>query len=173
MIIPDRPFVSDIMLNSAAKFDIPLVYTSTAREMGIDRTANVIDEAEAIKLLNAQEYPKVYTNSENSIGWVAKNLKDTKLPELIDNFKNKVRFRELLKPMFPHFYFLEIPFEELNNTDPATLKYPFIIKPATGFFSMGVHRVEDPSQWNNTVAKIEAELKEVAGLYPDEVMRRG
>jgi len=50
------------------------------------------------------------------------------------------------------------------------MKYPFIIKPAIGFFSIAVHKVDEPTEWNQVLDKIEYEIKKMQGLYPKEVI---
>jgi biotin carboxylase len=50
------------------------------------------------------------------------------------------------------------------------LPMPFVIKPAVGFFSMGVHKVSSPEQWGGTVDLVLEETRRMKGLYPREVI---
>ncbi|MEA1973476.1 MAG: ATP-grasp domain-containing protein, partial [Candidatus Cloacimonadota bacterium] len=51
-----------------------------------------------------------------------------------------------------------------------SVKFPIIIKPAIGFFSMGVHKIENKSEWNSIIKKIKVEMEEIKNIYPKEVM---
>jgi hypothetical protein len=50
--------------------------------------------------------------------------------------KDKAKFRELLSPMHPNFYYKEVTEEELEKIDFKSLKSPFILKPCVGFLSL-------------------------------------
>jgi hypothetical protein len=47
---------------------------------------------------------------------------------------------------------------------------PFIIKPALGFFSMGVYKVSNSDEWPDVRQAIHAEMEAVQSLYPPEVL---
>ncbi len=47
---------------------------------------------------------------------------------------------------------------------------PCIIKPAAGFFSMGVHTIASAAQWKETAGLIRQEMRLAEGLYPKEVL---
>jgi len=66
-----------------------------------------------------------------------------------------------------------VAYDDLPALDVTELPLPFIIKPAVGFFSMGVYRVDEAEQWPATAAQIQAEMTRIAGLYPLEVMDGG
>ena len=104
---------------------------------------NILDEEKAIQQAKSSENIMIYTTSENSIGWIAKHLSFTKLPQKIELFKDKVKFRTLIKKMYPDFYFREIQLCELDDLPLENIPMPFIIKPAVGFFSMGVYKVTE------------------------------
>ncbi|MCA1742854.1 MAG: ATP-grasp domain-containing protein [Desulfovibrionales bacterium] len=72
--------------------------------------------------------------------------------------------------IFPDFYFRGISAADLEDLHVEELPMPFIIKPAVGFFSMGVYRVDTPREWLKTVKEIRTEIKKVQGIYPREVL---
>jgi len=96
----------------------------------------------------------IYCTSENSIDWIMENLNFLDLPEKIKVFKDKVRFRELLKEIYPDFFYKEIKFEELDRVNIVELKMPFILKPSIGFFSMGVYKLNNTEEWNKALDEL-------------------
>ena len=141
MIFVDKPFVSDFFRETAVKHKYPIVLTNYAKALGFGNTGNIINEADAIERITGSDNIRLYTTSENAIGWIVNHLSSTGLPAKIDLFKNKVKFRTLTKPLFPDFYFQEVALEDIALLSEECLPYPFVIKPATGFFSMGVFNV--------------------------------
>ena len=85
---------------------------------------------------------RLYSNSENAIGWIAEHLARSDLPRKIGLFKDKIAFRELVADLYPDYRFVGLPLSGLRAFDPSSLRAPFIVKPAVGFFSLGVHVVE-------------------------------
>ena len=159
MILVDKPYVSDFLKETARANRIPIVKTAEARVLGITEGPHIISEKEAIEQLKADGAPRLYTTTENAIGWIARHLALTGLPEKIGLFKNKVRFRELLSPLTPDFYFKEVAGEDLDGLNLDGMPLPFIIKPAVGFFSMGVHpgsgiRSGNPSRRRSETSEI-------------------
>ncbi|SIS71078.1 ATP-grasp domain-containing protein [Belliella pelovolcani] len=170
MILLDYPFVSDFLLETIEQFQYPVVATQQAKDWCKNRNINFISEKEAEKRIQQDPKIAIYTNSENSISWVQQHAQGTRFPELIDTFKNKFRFRKLVSDIFPDYYFRSIPFSELKNINPNDLQYPLIVKPAVGFFSIAVHKVDRPEDWNGTVDQIIASIASTQSLYPKEVI---
>ncbi len=170
MILVDKPYLSDFLKETSQKYNLPIVDTSAARDLGLSKDDNLISEADVIRRLRENPDARIYTISENAIGWIAENLSFTDLPEKIEVFKNKAKFRELMRTMLPDFYFQEIPFSELDALDIASLPLPFIIKPNVGFFSLGVHKVSSVEEWHAVKRAIKIEIAERDTTYPDEVL---
>jgi len=170
MIIIDKPYASDFLINTIKENNFQIISTANAREMISDKSLNWISEKEAIQKLNEDPHTKIYTNSENSIAWIEQNLDFSQLPSQIHVFKNKIKFRELLKTSFPNYFFKGIKYEEIRNLDIEDFKYPFIIKPAVGFFSIAVHKVDNANEWNKVLDKIDSEINRLSGMYPEEVI---
>jgi hypothetical protein len=170
MILIDKPFVSDFLIKTIKENNFQIVETKVAKEMISDKSLHWISETEAIK--NFKENPnfRIYSNSENTISWIEKNLGFTELPSKIQVFKNKITFRELIKEAFPNYFFKGIKFELLKTLAPQNLKFPLIIKPAVGFFSLAVHKVDNWKEWETTLPIIESEIKDFKGMYPKEVV---
>jgi len=170
MIIIDKPFVSDFLIETIKKNNSQIISTNTARELIHDDTLNWISEIDAKELFKRNPSTLLYTNSENSISWIENNLSSSNLPNQIQVFKNKIKFRKLLKESFPNYYFKGIKYQELRNLDINEIKFPCIIKPAVGFFSLSVHKVNKLANWENILSIIDDEISNTIGMYPKEVI---
>ena len=170
MIIVDKPFVSDFLKKTIEENSFPVVRTDIAVNLGFSKGSNIITEENAIENAMSSENMMIYTNSENSIGWIAKHLSSTELPDKIDLFKNKIKFRTLIKTMYPNFYFKEVLLTDLDNLSVENIPMPFIIKPTVGFFSMGVYKVTSKNEWLKVKSNLKSELFNAKNLYPQEVL---
>ena len=159
MILIDQPFVSDFLVQTIKKNHFPIVATEIAKSMIHDDSLNWISEKEAIQHYKSNENTHIYSNSENAIGWVEKHLNNTELPKKIQLFKNKITFRELIKDVFPEYFFKGIPFGSLKEYPISKLQFPLIIKPAIGFFSLAVHKIDTIEEWIAVINTIEAEVE--------------
>ena len=170
MFFVDQPYVSEFFKKTVKENGIPVVGTEMAKKLCLHNGTKIISEDDAIGIARKTKNPIIYMTSENSINWVTKNLAFSDLPERIRFFKNKLKFRELTKPIFPHFIFKEVRVEDLKKIQFNKLPLPFIIKPAVGFFSMGVYKVSNLEEWQNTINSIMAEIDSIKDLYPWEVL---
>ena len=170
MILIDKPYVSDFLIKTIKENNFEIVATKEAKELVSDDSLNWISEIDAKKSIENNPNQPVYSNSENSISWIEQNLNKTILLNQINVFKNKVRFRELLKDTYPNYFFEGVKFEELDKVVVTNLKFPFIIKPAVGFFSLGVHKVDEPSEWEEVLVKIKKDIDHIQGFYPTNVL---
>ncbi|HEY9221934.1 MAG TPA: ATP-grasp domain-containing protein [Lutibacter sp.] len=170
MILIDQPYISSFLLKTIKENHLEIVSTEAARKMISDDSLHWISEKEAVEFIKNNPDCPLYTNSENTISWIEKNLASTKLPGQIQVFKNKIKFRELLKDIFPNYFFIGIKFEELAHLSMENIKFPFIIKPAVGFFSLGVHKVDNPEEWPFVLNKITNDIAEIRSFYPNEVV---
>ncbi len=170
MILIDKPYVSDFLIKTIKDNKFQIVATAVAKELIPDKDLNWISEKEAINTCKNNPNLPVYTNSENTINWIEKNLSFTKLPDYIQVFKNKIKFRELVQDLFSNYFFKGIKYSDLDKLKLEEVVFPFIIKPAIGFFSLGVHKVDNPSEWATVLAKIKNEITAIKGFYPIEVL---
>ena len=171
MIILEKPYVSEFMLETIVQNDFPVLENKSVEEAEIEEGAlRLVSEESARNYYMAQEYPLIYSNSENSISWILENLSQTNLADYIRLFKDKFVFRVQTKELFPDLYFESRTYDELKNVSPEKLKYPLVIKPAVGFLSFGVHTVKDAKEWKDVVAKLEKEVKYATEMYPDTVI---
>ncbi len=170
MLLLDHPYVSDILRRTVIDHRLPVVLTPAALEMGFADAPGAVTEQDAIALLHDDPHTRVLSNSENAIGWVAANLGFTGLPAAVERCKNKLTFRRMLRDRYPDFRFREVRPDELDALDPEAVGHPFVIKPAVGFFSLGVHVVNRPEQWSAVRRALADQLEATSTLYPREVL---
>ena len=173
MIILDKPYVSEFLKNTIQKNQIPLIETNNLNQFILGDGINYISEHHAIEHFRKKPESRLYTNSENAINWISKNLDFTHLPKKINLFKDKFLFRQLVSNLYPEVYFKEITVADFDYFDVDIVPKPFIIKPTVGFFSMAVYRVNSNSEWPEIKSKILNELQAVKNIYPKEVMDTG
>jgi hypothetical protein len=173
MIILDKPYISDFLLRTLEKNKTQVILNLGVAELTKGWDLNVISEDAAIQLFTGLSTPLLYTNSENSISWIENNLHQTNLPDKLKLFKNKVLFRDLLSDLYPGYFYKSVSLDNLENLDITGFPLPFILKPAVGFFSLGVYKVENFTEWKKTVNDIKAEIGLIKNLYPPEVLNTG
>src|SRR5665647_275959 len=139
MIILDKPYISNEMKDYMNYSQNAVLNNEMALNENQGQHFNVVEKNEFIKLYQNGE--RLYTVSENSIDWIYQNIPDEKLINCINIMKDKVKFRGLLKEMYPDFFYKEIAASDLKNLDFSELSLPLIIKPSVGFFSVGVYTV--------------------------------
>lgn len=168
MFIFDEPYVSDVLLETVARRGFPVLDNPFARSLkGLD-SSRLFPEERFVERFRTK--PLIYTNSENAIAWINGNLMFSDIIERIDMFKNKGKFRDLLSGMYPDFYYREVRFEDIEKLKVKDLIFPFIIKPAVGFFSLGVYYVEDEKSWKQIREKLIKDVVKVSEYYPDDVL---
>lgn len=171
MFILEEPYVSDLLVATVAKLGLPVLDTPMARRrLAGTAGADLILSSDDFEAAASRPGARIYSNSENAIGWIAEHLSATDLPRQIELFKDKVAFRELIADLYPDYRFFGIATGELRDFDPTRLRAPFVVKPAVGFFSMGVHVVETAAEWPAVVARIEREVEQFAAVYPEQVL---
>ncbi len=171
MIILEKPYVSEFLLDTIVQNDWAVLDNDSVRDAEIEDGAfDVISSQVAKNYYLTQEYPLIYSNSENSISWVLDNLPDSNLAKYIKIFKDKYEFRELLKELYPNFYYETVKFEDLKNKSSDGVKFPVVLKPTVGFLSFGVHTIRDDKEWRESIAQLDSEMKSVKNLYPQNVV---
>ena len=171
MFILEKPYVSKFLKDSAIRLGAPVLDNFAAREaLAGTNGARLVSPEEFRRLVLESDAPRIYSNSENASEWISENLSHTKLPRNMALFKDKAAFRDLLRDLYPEYRYLAVDAEGLDALDPDTLPYPFIIKPAVGFFSLGVHRVDTPADWSRVKAEIASEISRISDIYPEQVL---
>jgi hypothetical protein len=165
MLILDRPYVSRLLEETAVRHLIP-VLPAAGVPLALGEQMERMGEADFFARWRRAERPLILTNSENALAVIERNLPDSWLWRAAVLLKDKGEFRRRTQPLYPHFRFRRLRLEELSRVDAAELSFPAVLKPAVGFFSMGVHRVADAGAWSRLVQELPAELAKLRGLYP-------
>ena len=173
MILLNKPYISEFLLETLERNRIPVINTKIVAELASDRNLQLVSEAEAVANYNGNDASILYTNSENSISWIENNLQHCSLPATIKLFKNKILFRDLIKDMYPGYFYKGVNIDLIDKLDVSGHTFPFIIKPAVGFFSLGVYKVEHVEEWPEIVKTIKKEIELISDLYPPEVLHTG
>ncbi|MHC1757246.1 MAG: ATP-grasp domain-containing protein [Methanosarcina sp.] len=173
MIILEEPYVSQLLKDTVTEIKLPVLKNATSERLGFSKDVKLLEDAEFIELLKSQKTCKIYSNSEISLVWIAKNLGFTGILEKIGLFKDKFRFRQLIEHIYPDFSYLEVEFENLEELDIEAVRKPFIIKPAIGFFSAGVYKVSNGEEWENVLPALKQEMETIMGMFPAQVLSSG
>ena len=112
---------------------------------------------------------RLYTCSENSLAWVTEHCSPA-LAEAIAKLKNKALTRELLRPLDPDYYYRRLNLAEMQALPFEALRTPCVLKPAVGFFSLGVYRIGNAEDWHAAKSSIAAEAERWAAQYPQSVV---
>lgn len=88
----------------------------------------------------------------------------------IDLCKDKAAFRRALAPLYPEYTFQEATLSELRELDGESLAYPVVLKPTTGFFSLGIYPLFCPADFTAALKRIEKESDVWAHRYNDTVV---
>ena len=168
MFLIDEPFISDFLIDTIRDNHFKIIATKVARELIKDDSLEWIEEDKAISIIKNNPQIPIYTNSENALSWIAQNLGGSELSNKIKILKDKAQFRELVKELFPDFYFKKVRIEEISQLSGKDITFPFVIKPSVGFFSIGVHIVKNEEDW--TRAKNELHPENLKSIYPEDVL---
>lgn len=169
MFLLDHPYVSDFLRDTARSSGAPVLDTEMARRLFGGERSLLLDSA-AFAEQARRPGARLYSNSENALDWVLSQLADTDLPRRIRLFKDKVQFRRLTEPLFPDYVYREVQLDALDAIDPRELPKPFVIKPAVGFFSLGVHVVESDAAWPAVKDKLRRQVERSRDIYPGQVL---
>jgi len=168
MILIDKPFASEFLIRTIKENNYKIVSTEAARALIEDEELAWVSEKEASRFIRENPEAPLYTNSENALSWLVKNLGDSDFAKHAQLFKDKVRFRELTQTLYPGFFFRTIKLEEIQSLSRKELPYPFVIKPSVGFFSIGVHVVRNEADWKLT--RKELNYENLKSIYPGNVL---
>ena len=128
----------------------------------------VLTEEELIKSdITFTDQDKIYCPDETTVP----HLQPRMIPQRwhkLETVKNKFRCREILRPLYPDFYFREVSINELENiTLPQGKK--FIIKPQKGFFGVGIREIDANSDLKKLAEEIRQEIAANIQTFSPEV----
>ena len=168
LILLDEPYVSETLQKAIAELGVPVFATGTA-PLNQAVQALTVSQEKAKRLIGTSG-TLAYMNSENSLDFLRGALVDGERAEAVAGLKDKHRFRELIRSVFPEMQFRETALDGLESIDPAELRFPLVVKPSVGFFSAGVKIVHDAAEWTDAVAGLIEEMANVGDHYPTSVL---
>lgn len=166
MVILERPFASDMMVETLVKSGIPVL----KNEMSEQRVSggNLLSDSEF-----CEEYKKkgkIYTVSENALGWIYDHIQDKRFLDGISIVKDKSAFRKICRDIYPDFFFKEVNINEMAELDTDSVVFPCVIKPAVGFLSKGVYVVHNPEEYRKAVASLQRDFSKSGADFPEFVV---
>lgn len=176
MIVLDYPYVSRFMADSVSRLGLPVLDTENAREL----TGRVLSGGAALNFIDEIEFSarlgvgtRLLTNSENGLEHILRCQCNEDLVRQVDICKDKALFRETVAPLHPDYRFARVAIGDLAGLDVSGFDCPFIVKPARGFFSLGVHQVRSHDAWPGVVRTILEERDALNAEYPEAVVDAG
>ena len=168
MVILERPFVSDLMVDTLKNNNIPVLRNEMAEERVAD--GNVLSDEEF-----SAEYGKrgkIYTVSENALGWIYEHIDDKRFLDSISFVKDKYAFRRICRDIYPDFFFKEVNINEMAEMDTDNITFPCVIKPSVGFLSKGVFVVHNPEEYRKAVESLQKDFATAGAGFPEFVVGR-
>ncbi|NNK83781.1 MAG: ATP-grasp domain-containing protein [Flavobacteriaceae bacterium] len=168
MYLLDKPFASDFLINTIKDNNYQVVATKEAYDLVADKSLNWISEEDAITKLKQNHSLPIYSNSENALSWIHNHFGESKLSKQINAFKDKAKFRKLLKSEFLDFKFQKVKLKSIQDISIEDLSFPFVIKPSVGFLSLGVYIVKNENDW----IKVKKEItpQNLKHIFPKNVI---
>lgn len=171
MFLLDDPYVSEFLKQSVRELGLPVLATDAARRLAGDDELDFIDAIDFAARMGKGE--RLYANSENGLEHIFKCGCSPELARQIDICKDKALFRETIASLHQDYPFQRVSIDDLAELNVSGFDCPFIVKPARGFFSLGVHVVKSHSQWPEIVRAIHEEREALNAEYPEEVVNSG
>ena len=168
MIIFENPYVSDELATHIAATQTPVLANKFSHNMAQRFNLNLLSDTDFISGINKGN--RLLTVSENALEWIYQNVSNTSMLDGIRLMKDKHALRNALKPLYPDYFFLQVPAAELAQLDISTLSMPFILKPSVGFYSMGVYTIATEQDWKHALSEIKLNMEKWTATYPSSVL---
>lgn len=166
MFLIDAPYVSDFLKQSLVDIQAPVIKTAYSEKSLQGYEINFISEEQAIRNYTKNPELQFHTNSENALNWITHHFPSSDLADSIASVKDKIQFREVLKNIHPNYFYQGCKYADLTDIEAGKLPYPIILKPAVGFFSLGVQRLDNEKQWNHNLTELAGVNASYEGIYP-------
>ncbi|MCQ2287385.1 MAG: ATP-grasp domain-containing protein [Bacteroidales bacterium] len=169
MLILEKPYVSETLVRTAIEKQLPVLRNTMSEKLVAEgKKLNLYNDNEFID--EYQKRHRIYTMSENALGWIVEKLPDEEMLKKIELLKNKATFRRICQDMYPDFFFCEEDIDRLDSINADQLQFPLVLKPSIGFLSAGVYVVRDVAEWNNAIADIKVNFRKVGEQFPEFVV---
>ena len=147
MLVLDDTYISPEVFEFAQTTQEPVFDNESARRYVREgMNLNIVNKAEAL-------HGRIIAFSEAYLDEV-KYYCDSETQRAIALCKDKAQTRRALSSLFPRYVFKEVSLNELSNIDPSTLALPVVLKPSTGFFSLGIYPIFTAEDWSSALKDI-------------------
>ena len=170
MIIASGPYISPHFADTASRNRWPVLDAGGGAEFGLATTTDLVGAAGQARAARLIERERVLTTGEHALGYIDEHFPGCVAARTAARFKDKAAFRRSLEPLFPNLWHRECPASELHDLAPAEHRYPFVIKPSVGFFSIGVHIVRTPGEWPGVRDTLLTEVAAAGEAFPRHVL---
>ena len=171
MYIIEKPFVSEYLMDTIINKDWPVLDNETIETCGLEEDVlNLWSSEKATEYYLKQEFPLILSNSENAVAWVVENLPKSNLTTYIKAFKDKVAFRDMLKEMYPDFYYTSLEYLDINYVEKEQYQFPLVLKPSVGFLKFGVRIFKEPEEWEKRIKTLHKEIATNKSKYNENVV---
>lgn len=141
MLVLDDTYISPEVLEFAQASQEPIFDNASAQRYASQGVKlNIVDKSEAAN-------GRIVAFSEAYLDEV-KRYCNEETARAIALCKDKAESRRILAPMFPNYVFEEYSVAELFQVDPSTFTLPVVLKPSTGFFSLGIYPIFTVEDWH-------------------------
>ena len=165
MFILEEPYVSDFLIETIKKNNYTVLDNNIAEQY--------FPSEKLIKIKDIQNLPDdeiIYSNSENSVDWIVTNMPESDTARMINLSKDKIKFRQMLKTVYPDFYFKGVNFDDLYSIREEELNFPLVLKPCIGFLSFGVYQISNYKEWQSIVNNIKNDIDKYKSIFPNCVV---
>ena len=171
MFILEDPYVSDLLAATVAELGLPVLDTPMARRrlVGSHVAPARPPTPTSPPRLHGPARGSTPTPRTPSAGSPSTSRPPTCRAASASS-RTRSRSASSSPTSIPDYRFFGLTLPSCATFDPTRVRAPFIVKPAVGFFSMGVHVVDSADAWPAAVAGIEREVEQFAAVYPDQVL---
>ncbi len=165
LLIGDN-YISKVLIGTAKKLSIPIFCDKKFREAA-GRSAH--DVSALARYASVSRQLAFYVNSEECLEWITENFYGKRIKYAIGLLKDKAEFRRIASSLYPDFYFRRLSSEQLETFDFPEGKV-LILKPAKGFFGIGVRKINNKIEWKAGVKEVMAEVKKNSKYFPKSIL---
>lgn len=115
----------------------------------LPKTISTLKDAKAVSLIQDKDVA-VIMNWEASLSFILQNLPQKRLNQ-VNTFKNKATFRQLVRELYPDFFYMELTREALLNFQFPREIETVVLKPSIGTASIGICIVRGQQEWAKAV----------------------
>lgn len=163
MLVLDDTYISPEVFEFAEATQEPIFDNEPARRCVAEgKKLNIVDNSKAAE-------GRIIAFSEAYLDEV-KRYCDKQTARAISLCKDKAECRRVLAPLFPDYVFEEFDLDQLAEVDPSSFTLPVVLKPSTGFFSLGIYPIFSVEDWNAACADIRSHSSSWSNQYGTTVV---